>query len=230
MADASPLLFILVRFALASVLLLFLFGRRTALWDAGLARAGAVAGFFLAAGYAFQTTGLQYTTPAKSAFITALSVALVPLLVVLVFRHRLRAWTVAGVAAAAGGLYFLTVPPGELTIARGDLLTFFCALAFAGHIVAVGHFAPRLSVSGLIIWQVVAALGWTAMATPLLVGMGLEEVKWVWTPRLALALVVTAALATALAFSLQTWAQRLTSSTHTAIIFSLEPVFAALTS
>lgn len=230
LADASPLVLILLRFAIAAPLLLFIFGRRTPLRVPGLARAGGIIGLFLAAGYAFQTIGLQYTTPAKSAFVTALSVVLVPLLVVLVFRSRLRLWAVAGVGAAALGMFFLTVPPGEFTIARGDLLTLVCALAFAGHIVAVGHYAPRYSFAGLAVWQVAAALVLTGLAVPLAGSTGWETLHLEWSGRLALALGVTAVLATALAFSLQTWAQQSTSPTHTAILYSLEPVFAALTS
>lgn len=230
LADASPLVLLLLRFALATPLLLLIFRRRASLREPGLARAGGVIGLFLWAGYTFQTIGLQYTTPSKSAFITALSVVLVPLMIVAVFRRRLRLWAVAGVGAAAVGMYFLTIPRGQFMMARGDLITLLCALAFAAHIVAVGHYAPRHSFAGLAVWQVGAALGFTALALPLAHGTGLEAAHLDWTPRLVLAIVVTAALATALAFSLQTWAQQFTSPTHTAILYSLEPVFAALTS
>lgn len=230
LADASPLVLLLLRFAIAAPLLLLIFARRGALREPGLARAGGVIGLFLWAGYTFQTIGLQYTTPAKSAFITALSVVLVPLLVVVVFRRGLRLWVVAGVGAAAVGMYFLTVPPGKFTMARGDLITLFCALAFAAHIVAVGHYIPRHGFAGLAVWQVAAALVLTTLALPLAASTGLEATHLHWTPRLALALAVTAVLATALAFSVQTWAQQFTSPTHTAILYSLEPVFAALTS
>ncbi len=230
LADASPILFVLLRFALASALLMLLFARRARMRHPGLARAGFIIGGFLCVGYLFQTVGLAYTTPTKSAFITALSVVLVPLLLVAVFRHRLRLSAVAGVAAATAGLYFLTVPPGTFTVERGDLLTLFCALAFAGHIVAVGHYASRYGAGALAVWQVAAAMVFAALATPVAHATGLEPVVLNWTPRLIFALVVTAALATALAFSVQTWAQRFTSPTHTALIYSLEPVFAALTS
>ena len=230
LADASPILFVLLRFALASALLMLLFARRARMRPPGLARAGIIIGGFLCAGYLFQTVGLAYTTPTKSAFITALSVVLVPLLLVVVFRQRLRLSAVAGVATATVGLYFLTVPPGTFTVERGDLLTLFCAVAFAGHIVAVGHYAPRYGAGALAVWQVAAAMVFAALVMPVAHTTGLEPAVLTWTPRLIFALVVTAALATALAFSVQTWAQRFTSPTHTALIYSLEPVFAALTS
>lgn len=228
--DVSPLVFVWLRLVLASLLLVTIFGRRSPLREPGLLRAGAVVGLFLAAGYAFQTVGLKYTTPAKSAFITALSVVLVPVLVVAVFRQRLRVWTTAGVGAAALGMYFLTVPPGAFSIGLGDLLTLFCALAFAGHIVAVGHYAPRYGFAGLVVWQAAAAMVLMTLVVPLAGATGLEPPFLTLSGRLLLALAVVAVLATALAFSVQTWAQQFTSSTHTALIYSLEPVFAALTS
>lgn len=227
---ASPLVFVLLRFALATALLVAIFGRRGRLFEPGLARAGAIVGFLLCAGFWFQTFGMQYTTPAKSAFITAMSVAMVPLVLMAFFRRRPAALALAGVLAASVGLYFLSIPAGEFSVGRGDLLTFFCAIAFAGHIVAVGHYAPRLPVGGLAVWQVAVALLLTAAATPLASLAGLETLRVEWTPTLILAILVTAALGIALAFSVQTWAQQFTPPTHTAIIYTLEPVFAALTS
>lgn len=230
LADASPLVFVWLRLLVASILLGVLFGRGRALRSAGLARAGAAIGFFLAAGYAFQTVGLKYTTPAKSAFITTLSVVLVPVIMVGFLRHRVRLGMLGGVGAAALGLYFLTMPPGRFAMGKGDLLTFFCALAFAGHIVVVGHYAPRYGFRGLAVSQVGMALLLTTAGVPLLGATGLEVPFAVWSGRLVLALAITGVLATAVAFSVQTWAQQFTSPTHTAIIYSLEPVFAALTS
>jgi len=230
LSDASPLAFVLIRFALATALLLAIFGRSGRLFAPGLARAGAVVGVFLCAGFWFQTIGMQYTTPAKSAFITAMSVAMVPLVLMAFFGRRPTVLALAGVVAASMGLYFLTIPPGEFSIGRGDLLTFFCAIAFAGHIVAVGHYAPRCPVGGLAVWQIGVALLLTAAATPLAALTGLETLRLEWTPRLVLAILITGVLGIALAFSVQTWAQQFTPPTHTAIIYTLEPVFAALTS
>lgn len=105
----------------------------------------------------------------------------------------------------------------------GDLLTIGCAIAFSAHIVAVAHWSGRINYEWLTVLQVagVAALSiatfWWA-ETPMIR----------WTPRLLAALLVTAALATALSFSLYTWAQRHTTATRAALLFALEPVFAGV--
>ncbi|MGH9863107.1 MAG: DMT family transporter [Candidatus Acidiferrales bacterium] len=228
--DVSPLVFVLLRFAVAGAFLLVLSGVRQRLWEPGLARAGSVVGFFLFAGFVFQTFGLQYTTPAKSAFITALSVVMVPVILVAFFRRRLELSTVAGVVAATLGVYLLTARGGALAIGQGDLLTLVSAVAFAGHIVAVGRYAPHFGVAALTLWQVGVAGAFSALLTPLAAATGLEVPQMNWTPRLVAALVATGGLSLALAFTVQVWAQQFTSPTHTAIIYSLEPVFAALTS
>ncbi|MCI0404187.1 MAG: DMT family transporter [Acidobacteria bacterium] len=230
LADASPLAFLLLRFLVAAAALLAISWRSLAPTDRGTLRAGAVIGFFLFAGFAFQTIGLQHTTPTKSAFITALSVPLVPLLLVVLFRRRPRWEVLAGIAAATLGMYLLTVPAGIFQIARGDLFTLGCALAFAGHIVAIGRYAPRFGHTHLALWQILVALALLILVAPAAGLTGLDAFEVRWSGRLLLALGVTGVLATALAFSVQTWAQQFTLPTHTAIIFSLEPVFAALTS
>jgi drug/metabolite transporter (DMT)-like permease len=230
LADASPLVFLALRFALATAVLLLVVGRRSRELEGGLARAGLLAGGFLATGYVFQTVGLQYTTPTKSAFITGLSVVLVPVLLALTFRRAVRHTTTAGVLAATVGLYLLTIPAGTFSINRGDLLTVFGALAFAAQIIVVGHYAGRFSFSALGLAQVAAALLLTVLILPGAHWTAVEPARLVWSPWLVLALAITGIFATALAFSIQAWAQRYTSPTHTALLFSLEPVFAALTS
>jgi drug/metabolite transporter (DMT)-like permease len=188
-------------------------------------RGGAVAGVLLFAGYVLQTVGLRYTTPSKSAFITGLTIPLVPMLAALFDRKPPRAAELIGVAVATAGLALLTLPADSLRIGGGDLLTIGCAVAFAAHVVAVGHFAPRLGFQSLTLAQVAisALLAWSTC-------FWVEPAQARWTPVLVVGLVVTGLLATALAFSVQSWAQQYTTPTHTALIFSLEPVFASVTS
>ena len=183
------------------------------------------------AGYAFQTAGLQYTTPAKSGFVTGSSVVLVPLLLAIFWKRRLTAWIYAGTFAAVAGLYLLTVPAEGLTrLNHGDLLTLGAAGLYAVHIILVGDYTRRHSVAALSLLQVAACavLAWmtTAVAGATLWQPVRYEVRW----ELVAAIVICAVFATAIAFSVQLWAQQYTSSSHAAIIFTLEPVFAVITS
>jgi len=185
---------------------------------------GLVLGIFLFSGFVFQTWGLLYTTPSKSAFITGFSVVLVPLIVSLYGIPVSRASAVGALLGLAG-LYFLVVPSGLAGVNRGDVLTVAGATSFAIHIVLVGQYAKRHSFVNLVPIQVVAVAVLALLALPL------EPYRMPhWTMRLAVALLITAVLSTGFAFSVQNWAQRYTPATHTALIFALEPVFAALTS
>lgn len=220
--DASPIPFLAIRFTLAGLLLFAVLGRgpleRKALLPS------LILGFFLFAGYLLQTWGLVYTTPSKSAFITGFSVILVPLLLML-RGVRMRAPNFAGAALGLAGIYFLVVPAGIGSRNQGDVLTLFGACSFAVHIVLVGVYTRRFAFQRLVPVQVLAVGALAFAALPF------DPVRlFHWTPGLAGALVVTAVFATAFAFSVQNWAQQYTPAAHTALIFALEPVFAALTS
>ena len=227
LTDASPLMFLLLRFGVASLVLLPLFGRRLSWREPGTVRAGLVVGFLLFAGFVFQTIGLQHTTPTKSAFITSLSVPLVPLILAVFSPRQLSGRALLGIGVATVGMYFLTIPAGSFSVGRGDLITLFCAAGFACHIVALGRYAPRYGFASLAVLQIVAAFVFLLVVTPIAGGLGWASLDIRWTSGLWFALGITAVLGTALAFSVQTWAQQYTSPTHAAVLFSLEPVFAA---
>ncbi len=227
LADASPLMFLLLRFGVAALVLLPLLGRRLNWREPAATRAGLVVGFLLFAGFVFQTIGLQHTTPTKSAFITSLSVPLVPLLLAVLSPRQLSARALLGIGVATVGMYFLTIPAGSFSVERGDLITLFCAVGFACHIVALGRYAPRFGFASMAVRQIVAAFVFLLVAAPIAGGLGWASLDIRWSAGLLFALGVTAVLGTALAFSVQTWAQQYTSPTHAAVLFSLEPVFAA---
>lgn len=240
--DASPAAFNVTRMTLAFVVLAIAYHRSfrgIRLWHIG---AGALVGLCLAAGYQFQTIGLVYTTPSKSAFITGLVVVLVPLLSSIRGLHpagmRRPRWNAfLGAALAFLGIVFLTSPPrgaqpglaGILpdlsSINRGDVLTFGCAVAFAFHCIALSHLSPRIDFRRLALLQVGACAGFMAISARFI-----ERPHIVWTPRLMIALAIAAVFATAAAFSIQSWAQSILPSTHTALIMTMEPVFAWITS
>ena len=224
--SVDPLAFVASRFGVGALALALVYWRRLIGAPAGLWRAAALLGAALFAGFAFQTFGLRESTPARAGFITGLSVVLVPLLVAVLTRRRPGPTTLTGVALCFLGMAVLSAPLSAEEWAggswRGDALVLACALAFALHIVGVGHFARKHDVAAITVAQlaVVALLagvvGALAGASPLL-----DPPTWP-------AIAYMGLVATAVVFLIQSWAQVHTSPTHTALIFALEPVFAAL--
>jgi drug/metabolite transporter (DMT)-like permease len=220
--DSSPFPFLAVRFTLAGLLMWLVMARGRI--DRQALIPSLILGMFLFAGYAFQTHGLRYTTPSKCAFITGFAVIVVP--IILIFRgHRLGRANICGALFGLLGLYFLVSPSGLGAVNRGDILTLFGAISFAAHIVLVGVYTRRFSFLHLAPGQILVV----GMLATLALGVGPHWTMH-WTGRLALAIGVTAVFATGFAFGTQVWAQQYTPPAHTALIFALEPVFAALTS
>jgi drug/metabolite transporter (DMT)-like permease len=229
----EPLSFNGVRFLLAGLFLLIwllLFHRpQLKMWNVSLLLSGVFMGFWLFSGYAFQTIGLLYTTSSKAGFITGLSVVLVPLFAFFLLKQKPKANAILGVLIAAIGLYLLTMS-GELSVNKGDLLVFLCAVSFGMHIVMTGKYSSQFPTLLLTITQIftVAILcvissfffeDWTQM-----LNRAVLQKSEVWS-----ALLITSLLATAFAFLVQTNFQRYTTATRVALIFAMEPVFAALT-
>lgn len=236
LTDATPLAFNTVRMTLAFLVLAVAYRRHWSEVDRHQLIAGAIVGFFLAAGYQFQTAGLAKTTPSKSAFITGLVVVLVPLFstsrMVRPIGARAPRWNAyLGALLAFIGILLLTVPAGSgilpdfNAVNTGDLLTFGCSVAFALHCIALGHTSPRIAFQPLALLQIGFCAIFMVISTPIL-----ERPHLHLTPRLAVALAIAAVLATAAAFSIQSWAQSILPPTHTALILTLEPVFAWITS
>jgi drug/metabolite transporter (DMT)-like permease len=234
--DASPLLFNLLRMGLAFIALAVVNRRQLRHITRKSLITSFVVGIFLAAGYQFQTAGLALTTPAKSGFITGLVVVFVPIFTVLPALRSPNTpaprWTTAiGVLLAFIGLLLLTTPAGTschnlfASIGPGDLLTLACAVAFAAHLIALSHASSQVPTGQLATLQIGAAAALMAITLPL---GGHPHLAI--TPRLLIALAVTSLLATAAAFTIQSWAQQHIPATHTAILLTLEPVFAGLTS
>ena len=185
-------------------------------------------GVALLAGYSFQTAGLHLTTPAKAGFITGLSVVIVPLAAALLLRQPpgRNAWVGVGLALAGLALLSLTA---AMTIEPGDLLVLGCAVAFAAHILLTGYFSPRYDPLWLTLGQITTVAILSGVAA-LLVGSPSGPAAFTrgLTGQVLFAAAFTGILATSFAFGVQTIAQRFTTSTHTALIFAAEPVFAGL--
>lgn len=222
LADASPLAFIAARFVLAGAFLILAYGlrprNRRALGPA------LILGAVLFAGFVFQTWGQEFTTPSKCAFITAFSVILVPAFMAFLGVPLKRA-SVFGAGFGITGIYLLVAPSGLRSINRGDVLTLIGAAGFAVYIILVGRYSLVYSFRDLAPVQIlfVGLLACGGIASH-------HAWRFHWTGFLGLAIAITAVFSTAFAFAAQNWAQRYVPAAHTALIFALEPVFAAMTS
>jgi drug/metabolite transporter (DMT)-like permease len=213
--------FLAVRFAIAAVVLavpsaprLGSLGRRGWL-------AGSALGLLLAAGYALQTLGLERTTVSSAGFITGLYVVFTPVLALLLFRAHVGVAVWVGVALAIVGLAMLSgVGAGDPV---GDLLVLAGSAAYSLQIVLMERYAPRYDAIAFTQAEMVAAFGGFMVVT---LAAGQLELPRGWT--VWGALLVTGVFASALGFLVQTWAQRRTSATRTALAFAMEPVWAGL--
>lgn len=220
LADSGPLTFLALRFLLASALVVAVACGRRSLAPT---RWSLACGAALFAGYVMQTIGLATTTPARSAFITAIAALLVPMAEPLFGVNRLSVRVLAGGGLALGGLALLLQPEAG-TVAVGDILTFGCALAFAAHVVLLQVAVRQEPVARVNAVQVLVA---AALAVP---AASLEGWRCAPSLRLGAALLVTAGLATVAAFWALTAAQRALSAAEASVVLAFEPVAAAVVS
>jgi drug/metabolite transporter (DMT)-like permease len=228
-----PFLFLSIRFGLAA-LLLFLYIRIIRAKPESLrnlkrdAANGFILGIFLFGGFAFQTFSLLYTTSGKSGFLTGVSVALVPVFSFLILKSRVGIPAALGVACALVGLYLLAFADFS-SINTGDVLAFVCAIFFALQIVYTGKYSGRSSMLYLVAFQLTTVSVLSGIASSLFDPWRQTlNMDSLFHPTVLTALAVTSVFATVLAFIAQTQVQKYTSPTRVALIFSLEPVFAAL--
>ncbi len=228
LGDISTVLFLALRFSIAALVLWLTFRGRGAHYPRDSKkelRGGVIVGLFLFAGYLLQTAGLKLTTASQAGFVTGFYIVLVPLFGALVYRRSPQISELMGVAMATAGTAMMTLRSARFDIGRGDLLVLGCAVAFAFHILVLGHYSRQMSFETLSFYQIA-----TCAALSLASFWWFETPRVVWSWAVIVALLVTSLLATALSFSVQSWAQQFTTPTRTALIFSLEPVFAWVTS
>jgi drug/metabolite transporter (DMT)-like permease len=210
--------FLAVRFGIASAVLAPAAPRLRGLGRRG-GLAAAWAGALLGVGYVLQTLGLERTSVSSAGFITGMYVVLTPLIALALFRFRVDTAVWAGVALATTGLALLAgIHAGS---PAGDLLVLGAAAVFSLQIVLMERYAPLYDPFAFtLVEMLVAFAGLAVVAAPT---AAVPRGWTVWG-----ALIVTGVFASALGFLVQTWAQRRTSATRTALVFTLEPVWAAL--
>jgi drug/metabolite transporter (DMT)-like permease len=216
--QVPPLSFLFVRFLIGAVLALaiVLTFKIPLRFDRSTLGMSAVATVWLFFGYVLQTDGLRYTTASNSAFITALYVVFVPLFL---RRFEARIWVSAGLALL--GLWFLIDPRVSLNI--GDVMSLACAAAFAAHMVCLESYTRKGDAVSLFVWQMFLVTGVMFVAMLL---ESPEAAAFTPTPMFLMSLSVTGVCATG-AFAIQMWAQKIVPAQRVALIFSLEPAYAA---
>ncbi len=213
-----PLSFLFLRFFLGTLLIVlwFVIRQHQLHRDRAILAASALTTVFLFLGYLLQTVGLQHTSASNSAFLTALYVIFVPLMLLRIDRR-----VMAATAIAVVGLWLLVKPSASMNV--GDLMTLGCAVAFAGHIICLERFTRQYDAPSLLVWQM-AAMTILFIPAPWIEGADVN----VFSPTMVLltGLGVTGILATG-AFAVQMWAQRMVPAQQVALLFASEPAYAA---
>ena len=220
--DAGPFAFGTLRFTIAGILTLVIVNKSIFTLTKTEIIGGLICGFCLFCGYAFQNFGLMQTSASKSAFITSVSVLMVPIILYLFNIQKIKMKVWFAVVLATIGLYFLLDPRGGM-MNWGDILTFGCALGFAVHIIFQGYYVKK-NVRVLPFFLVQA---WVVVGLSFINSLLFEPIFAIWSPRLISALLVTGIAATFIAILIMIWAQQILNPSETAIIFAMEPVFAA---
>lgn len=215
--------FLAIRFLLGAIVLFFFIGSKIFSFEKKLWLSGFLLGVFLFSGYAFQTTGLIYTTPAHSGFITGLFVVFTPLLETLILKRKPHILLVFSLVLSTSGLFILSYEKDFGSLNYGDFLSLICAIIYSFHIVFLDRFSKKYNTLYLAFLQVIT-VSLLSFASLFLLGSRLLPI-----PAISLrGVILTGLLATAFSYFIQTNYQRLTSATEAALIFTLEPVFAGL--
>ncbi len=216
LAGSNPFFYNFLRFLLASFFTLLVF-RKKHRWREGL-----ILGLFIGIGYATQTSGLKLTTSTKSGFITSLYIPFVPIFSLIIEKVKPTRLQVISFFLSIVGLYLLSSPSND-AFNVGDLLTLFCAVAFAVQIVLVTRYTSQegCEESSLLLPQFLLTALFNLSLSPLEGPIGFK-------PSYLFALIFTSLVATVLAFWVQVKFQRDIGSNSAALIYTAEPVFASL--
>lgn len=211
-----------LRFTSALIVLLLIFHQKLKCINLAVIKYGSLIGLMLCGSLIFQIFGLKYTTASNSSFITSLNVLIVPILSAFIFKKKISLSSILGIVMALCGMFFLM---GGITFSFGigELLTIFCAFCVSFQILFIDKFSKSydpilLGIVQIAFSSLCCSIGWFFT----------DFSAVIFNVNIVITVFVTGVLATAFAFTCQTIVQKFTSPTHTALIFSLEPVFGLL--
>lgn len=235
--DISPMLFIAIRFLFAALLLLPFLLKPLLQSNIDVIKAGIFLGLLYFIGFATQTAGLYYTTATKSGFITGTFIIFIPIFQLILKRKAPGKGNIIGIALVIIGLVLLS--SNGVTVLDilselgsnfnvGDFLTLICAIFYALYVVYIDIITKKYDYKALIILQVL----FTGLAgfifTILFDATGIESIRYDFNTTVILVILYTAIFSSILATAVQTKYQKTVTPTKAGIIFSLEPIFAAL--
>jgi drug/metabolite transporter (DMT)-like permease len=223
MQHSGPWFFVGLRFTVAGLISMLIFHRslRGMTWaDLG---AGASIGLMIYGGYGLQTLGLQTIDSSTSAFLTALYVPMVPFAQWIFFRKRPPAMAFVGAALAFAGLVLIAGPEAfSLSLGLGESVTLISTLPIVGEIILISVFAGRIDLGRITIVQLLTA-GLLSFVTMPVVGEGVPAFSWAWV-----AAGIGLGVSSCIIQLTMNWAQKSVSPTRATIIYSGEPVWAAI--
>lgn len=211
-----------IRFLVGGIVLSLVFFNRLKHISRDMLLKGGGLGTILYISFALQTVGLQFTTPSKNAFITAVNVVIVPVIAFIFYQKKLNKSEVIGAVLAITGIGFMSLQLSG-TINFGDFLTFLCAIGFAFHIVYTAKFVQGEDPIQLTLIQLL-----TAAAIGLIVITARGELMMSFEPVALMPVLYLGIFSTTIAYLLQTAGQKLVSETKAAIILSTEALWGTL--
>ena len=236
LVDISSMLFLGLRFLIAGVILLPIIINKKLDWNNINLLPPIFLGILLFIGFSTQTVGLKYTSATKSAFLTGSSVAIIPILQLFVEKKKPKTGSVIGVVVVLIGILFLSGGNSIVTLLNdiatnfnsGDFLTLICAFFFAGYVVYLDKLSSKYNFWMLLIIQIGVATFLAFIMALLLDVFDYESLKINFNTQLGLGILYTAIFATLITTTLQTKYQKLVTPTKAGIVYSFEPIFAAI--
>ncbi len=223
----SPVLFNFIRFSVTLIIFILVYRNKIVFSQFKEWKYGVILGLFLFAGFALQTIGLKYTSASKSAFITGISLIIIPFAQYLILKKKPKAENIAGVIVVMTGLYILTDAYFK-TPGIGDVLTFFCAISFAIHVVYLDKFSGITEYIYLLFGQflTMVVLNFLFM---IFYEVVLTDTLFInLNSVLTVSLIYTSLFSTLICIVLMTKYQSETTPVRAGIIYSMESVFAAV--
>ena len=235
--DASPMLFVSLRFAIASFVLIPVVIKRKDKLNKSIILHGLFLGLLLFLGFSFQTAGLGLTTATKSAFITGALVVMIPGFQIIIEKKPPTVGALIGTILVFIGILFLSSGGSSVftflnelgsSFGLGDALTLICAVFFAIHVIYIGMFSKKFELWPLLFVQLASVAVFSFIAATFFSATGIEPIHLEITHYLIFGVLYNALLATLFNIALQMKYQKIVTATKAGIIYSFEPIFAAI--